>query len=1582
MAVSPDGRHVYVAGTGDDAIAVFRRSAGPGLLDLVAEVRNGDDHGSGDDVVLVDGLQGVGALALSPDGGSLYAASPVSDSIVLFERDPVSGELTYVALWQDNVNAVDGLGGVSDILVTSDGAHLYAAGQADDAVAAFDRAGVNGELTFLGVYRNGDETGDSTVSGLIGPVDLATGDGGERLFAASAGAGQLVIFDRDPADGALTFASAIADGDPGANGPTAGMSGIRAVATAGGDVYAVSPGSDLVTHLRWDSEGEVLVHIDSQTAPTGAAGPVAVAVSSDGYEVYVAGATDSGIAVFARSTTTGGLAPVGSVLDTDLPFGGLAGVSSIALSPGSAHLYAAAPDDDAVSVFDRLTGSRCTAIGTGHILDTASIVNGGQVVYRASGRIGSGARGTLVNTATAEPGRAVTDPDLTYNTSETRDDLVPAADLAVSKVRLEPEVIPGLDVTYVVTVTNNGPSDVAGATAVDSPPIFEPGVETAGLIGSSVEWQCVEDTALQFIGALRDGDVAGLTVSGLDEVLQAVVTADGRNVYTVSRNTGAVSIFDRDPLTGELEFVQSIVNGDDSEGAEVEGLAMASGIALSPDDHHVYVTGHEDDAVVVFTRVSDPDEADFGRLIFLGALFDGVGTVFGLDGATSIAVAPDGRHVFVASDEADALAVFAREDDEASDDFGSLTWVERQKDGFGDLPLGILNGASVVAVSPDDEHVVVGSNTDDSLAVFSRAEDGRLTLVQVLKDDGAATSVPGETVVNGLDYPSGLAFGPVGRHLYVTSLADDALAIFDRDSDPASDGFGTLAQSQIFVNGLGGATMLNGARDVAVSPDGATVIVAARNEDALTVYRRDAVNDSPTFGMLQQVGAIIDGQNTAGGGSLTQVDGLDAVSSVQFTGDGRHVYVTSAVGDAVALFTPSALSYCGAFEGMGAILETIDLEAGATVTYTVGGRLHPSARGSLINLAEVSNPAGVPEPTDGNPADNEDSDDGEPAVLTPVANLTIVKSNNQLTSVKGIESTYTITVSNAGPSDALGAAVGDLFTIGTSGFVAGSVDWTCAATAGSLCTPAGDGDIADSVVVLAGGSLVYTARATVHPNASGDIINTASVVSEPPPASDPDPSDNSSTDVDGVVTVTDLAIAKTNSSDEVIRGGTVTWDVTVTNLGPSFASQVEVSDVFPAALLNGEWSCISTPPATCGAGGPQTMIDDLADLPPGASLVYQVTGDVDQSASGLMVNTASVAPSVADTDPNLSNNQATDSDEIVTVSDLSITKTNNADLVLKGDPVTYIVTVTNHGPSDATQAQVSDTFPPEMLDPDWSCDADTGASCGTGGMLASIDDTVDLPASTAVTYTVTATVDPATEAEELVNTATVVAAVPDEDRFQPDNEATDSDPIEDPVLFSDDFESGDTSAWSAEATKAVELILEDPASGAGAAIGPDRGLEKFRVRFRFEAVDTTIGEGSSQVIVSGRDAQAAGPLFELEFGRHLGEDSVRAVVYDRRFVEQTSDWVGIGGGGHWIEMLWWSDSGDTGEGGFRLWVDGEAAADFPNLDTAGARLHRMLVGPVAGSGGGDRGTLVFDQVRWTAGARLPFERTSLEGGPR
>src|SRR5439155_716437 len=75
--------------------------------------------------------------------------------------------------------------------------------------------------------------------------------------------------------------------------------------------------------------------------------------------------------------------------------------------------------------------------------------------------------GTLANTATVSPPAGTTDTDNTNRSEERRVGKERKAELTICKSDGKSTAVPGTDVTYTITVTNNGPSTVNGATVSD-----------------------------------------------------------------------------------------------------------------------------------------------------------------------------------------------------------------------------------------------------------------------------------------------------------------------------------------------------------------------------------------------------------------------------------------------------------------------------------------------------------------------------------------------------------------------------------------------------------------------------------------------------------------------------------------------------------------------------------------------------------------------------------------------------------------------------------------------------------------------------------------------------------------------------------------------------------------------------------------------------------------------------------------------------------------------------------------------------------------------------------------------------------
>jgi uncharacterized repeat protein (TIGR01451 family) len=324
---------------------------------------------------------------------------------------------------------------------------------------------------------------------------------------------------------------------------------------------------------------------------------------------------------------------------------------------------------------------------------------------------------------------------------------------------------------------------------------------------------------------------------------------------------------------------------------------------------------------------------------------------------------------------------------------------------------------------------------------------------------------------------------------------------------------------------------------------------------------------------------------------------------------------------------------------------------GRSVSVTTLGSTYTQKSDTLRNTAgSETNRLTIPSWTRGSNQDAAGADDGLAAddfsltpqadVGDPDADLAITKTDGITSATPGGGVTYTITASNAGPSNASGATVADTFPASLTG------TWTCVGAGGGTCTASGSGNINGTVNLPAGGSVTYTVSATIAASATGSLSNTATV-SPPAGVTDPTPGNNSATDTDTLAASADLAITKTDGVTSVTPGGSTTYTITASNAGPSNASSATVADTLPASLT-GTWTCVGAGGGTCTASG-SGDINDAVNLPAGGSVTYTVSATIAPGATGSLSNTATVTPPAGVTDPTPGNNSATDIDTLTPV---------------------------------------------------------------------------------------------------------------------------------------------------------------------------------------------------------------------------------------------------------------------------------------------------------------------------------------------
>ena len=152
------------------------------------------------------------------------------------------------------------------------------------------------------------------------------------------------------------------------------------------------------------------------------------------------------------------------------------------------------------------------------------------------------------------------------------------------------------------------------------------------------------------------------------------------------------------------------------------------------------------------------------------------------------------------------------------------------------------------------------------------------------------------------------------------------------------------------------------------------------------------------------------------------------------------------------------------------------------------------------------------------------------------------------------------------------------------------------------------------------------------------------------------PASRSVTDVNAVERLADVRVTKTDGLTSAIPGQAITYTVMVSNDGPGNVREAHVTDFLPAGLEGATWVCNGSGAACTGSG--TGNIDDFITLAPGTQVTYLVSATIAASFSGALSNTASVSFAGPVTDPDPSNNSATDLTHVAPPASVQLTDPN------------------------------------------------------------------------------------------------------------------------------------------------------------------------------------------------------------------------------------------------------------------------------------------------------------------------------------
>ncbi|MBI1761244.1 MAG: DUF11 domain-containing protein, partial [Acidobacteria bacterium] len=1035
---------------------------------------------------------------------------------------------------------------------------------------------------------------------------------------------------------------------------------------------------------------------------------------------------------------------------------------------------------------------------------------GGSLTFTVTATVAGGATGSIINSATIAPPAGTSDPAAGNNTASDTDTINPVADLSITKTDGVSSVNAGGSTTYTLTLSNGGPSAVAGALLTD------PAVANLTVTGVS----CSGGSG----GASCPG--SGVTVANLQgSGISVSLPSGGSMTFTVMAtvSSGATgSITNTATLTAPGGTTDPTPGNNSA--SDTDAVTPVADLSITKTDGVTSINAGGTTTYTLVVSNAGPSATN-GALLTDPAVANLNVTNVTCTNASGGAACP-GAGVTVANLQGSGISVNLPANSSLT--FSVAATVSGSATG------SIINTATIA---------VPGGTVDPTPGNNSASDTDTITPVA----DLSITKTDGVTSVNA---------GGTTTYTLVISNAGPSTATGALLTDPAVTNLSVTNVS--CTGGTGGAACPGGGVTVA-NLQGSGISLNLPSGGSLTFTVTATVAGSAT-GSITNTATISAPAGTSdptpGNNSASDTDTVtpvadlsvtktDGVTSVNAGGTTTYTLVISNAGPsavtdaaltdpAVTNLTVTVVNCSGGTGGAtcpasGVTVANlqgsgigVNLPAGSSLTFTVIAAVAGSATGSITNTATITLPSGTIDPTPGN---NTASDTD---TVTPVADLSVTKTDGVTSVNAGGTTTYTLTIQNSGPSAVTSALLTDpavtSLTVTSVNCTGGTGGATCPASGVTVANLQGSGI---SVNLPSGGTLTFTVAATIAGSATDSLTNTATIT-PPSGTTDPTPGNNTASDTDTITPVADLSITKSDGVSSVNAGGTTTYTLVISNAGPSAVTGATLTD---PAVTNLTVTSVNCTNASGGAACPGSGVAVATlqgsgisvNLPSGSSLTFTVAANVAGGATGSLTNTATITVPSGTTDPTPGNNTTSDTDTIIPVADLSITKTDGVTSVNAGGTTTYTLVISNAGPSTATGALLTDPAVAKLTVTNVACTTGTGgASCPASGvMVANLQGSgisVNLPSGSSLPITVTATVI-GSATGSVTNTATITAPVGTTDPTPANNSASDTDTIT-PVADLSITKTDGVTSINAGGTTTYTLVVSNagPSAVTGAAL--------------------------------------------------------------------------------------------------------------------------------------------------------------------
>jgi uncharacterized repeat protein (TIGR01451 family) len=899
-------------------------------------------------------------------------------------------------------------------------------------------------------------------------------------------------------------------------------------------------------------------------------------------------------------------------------------------------------------------------------------VAGAQVIC-AIGSLASGASATVTLTATVNTSAAespvdntarvtssVLDPDPSDNLSTASTSVGPAGDLRLSKSVDRASANVGDTLTYTLTARNLGPSAQTGVAITDTLPTS---LQLSGTPTSS-QGSCsiVGQTVTCALGGLANGATATVTI-------QATVRASASNTTVQNSATVSGGRFDPDPANDVSPVVSTTI-------APAADLAVTHTVdlpALNLGDTATFTITVRNDGPETATGVTLSDDLPANTTL-LGPITTSQGTCTPGDPiACTLGT--------LASGATATITVPIRIDSGVNAIFtANATATATQHD-----PTPANNTAAASTSTGSAADLSIAKTADKATAnvgetitwTLTAANAGPSAATGVTITDTIPAGISGVTATPGPGVSCSIAAGTVSCTVPGPWASGSPRTVTLAGTVDRSTAGSPLQNTATIAGAEFDPSLANNSSQATTSISTAADLRVSKTADRATANVGDTITWTVT--------ATNDGPSVATGVTIT--DDLPTGTTLLSATPTQGTCSTVGAQEVCALGT---------------------LGSGATASVSLSARVQVGAAESpVVNVARVTSATFDP-----------DAANNLSSVTTnvgPSIDLSTTAAVDRATANVGDQLTYTFVVGNAGPSTATGTTFTQLLPANTTFVSASATQGGCTVSAGTLSCAVGS--------IPSSGSVTVTVRATADLAAAGTTINARGTAAASQP--DRDPSNDQSPIVSTAIgQAADLQVSVTADRPSAAVGDTITYLVTVTNGGPSGATNVQLADVLPAGA---SIQSVTPSQGTCPASG-ATRTCALGSLAAGAAATVTVVVTAPPAAAGsVLTNQASATADQFD--PVLGNNAAQAGSAIGDAADLRVTKSVDRATADVGDVVTWTIAASNLGPRPATGVVVTDVIPAgvtlqSVTTTGGTCTGTGPISCALGGLAVGGSQTI------------------------------------------------------------------------------------------------------------------------------------------------------------------------------------------------------------------------------------------------------------------